>query len=168
MESEEILAYESILASSPCPDRKTIKDFRYKFFNGHPDHETSFPTLGGPSSELYDDESDLVVLRSPEQLDHLSAFVQDHFGYLFNHSSNTVVQDGRIGYASDVKISNFVAYLSTILAALLLVGAIAVLYKVRSPELKLGLIGLFTAIFAASVGILTNARRAEVFGATAA
>jgi hypothetical protein len=58
--------------------------------------------------------------------------------------------------------------LSTITAALLLVGAIAILYNVRSDNLKLGLIGLFTTIFAASVGLLTNSKRAEVFGATAA
>jgi hypothetical protein len=54
------------------------------------------------------------------------------------------------------------------LAALLLIGAIVVLYNIKTDDLKLGLIALFTIIFAASVGLLTNARRAEVFGATAA
>jgi hypothetical protein len=42
------------------------------------------------------------------------------------------------------------------------------LYNIKTDDLKLGLIALFTIIFAASVGLLTNARRAEVFGATAA
>lgn len=54
------------------------------------------------------------------------------------------------------------------LAALLLVGAIAVLYVVNSDKVKLGLIAIFTTIFAASVGLLTNAKRSEIFGATAA
>jgi hypothetical protein len=65
-------------------------------------------------------------------------------------------------------MARFIAWFSTALAALLLIGAILVLYKVQSPDLRLGLIALFTALFAASVGLLTNARRAELFGATAA
>jgi hypothetical protein len=170
--TEEALAYETILATSPSPDRKTLKAFRYKFHNGHPGGGESFPLLGGPSAELYDDEHDLLVLRTPDERDRLSAFVQDHFGYLFKADTGTQegfrTDDDRIGYASGHRISRFVAYLSTILAALLLVGAIAVLYTIKSEKLKLGLIGLFTAVFAASVGVLTNARRAEIFGATAA
>lgn len=62
----------------------------------------------------------------------------------------------------------FISYLSTILATLLLVGAILVLYKVNNNDLRLGLIALFTVIFAGSVGLLTNGSMAEVFGATAA
>ena len=73
-----------------------------------------------------------------------------------------------VGYASGRRIASFIAYLSTILAALLLFGAILVLYKVTSDDVKLGLIALFTTIFAASVGLLTNAKRSEVFAATAA
>lgn len=70
--------------------------------------------------------------------------------------------------SSGQDISSFISYLSTILAALMLIGAILVLYKIRSDDLKLGLLALFTTLFAASVGLLTNAKRAEVFGATAA
>ncbi|KAH6677930.1 hypothetical protein F5X68DRAFT_235001 [Plectosphaerella plurivora] len=73
-----------------------------------------------------------------------------------------------VGYASGKKIATFISWLSTILAALLLVGAVVALYITRSDNLKLGLIALFTTLFAASVGLLTNAKKAEVFGATAA
>jgi hypothetical protein len=73
-----------------------------------------------------------------------------------------------IAYASERAISSFIAWFSTFLAALLLIGAIVVLYKVRSPDWRLGLIATFTTLFAASVGLLTNARRAELFAATAA
>lgn len=73
-----------------------------------------------------------------------------------------------VAYASGDRIKSFVLYLSTILAALILIGAIVVLYKVKSPDTKLGLLGVFTVAFAACVGLLTNARRTEIFGATAA
>jgi len=50
----------------------------------------------------------------------------------------------------------------------LLFGAILVLHKVKTDDLKLGLIGLFTFLFAASTGLMTNAKRSEVFASTAA
>jgi hypothetical protein len=71
-------------------------------------------------------------------------------------------------YASDRAIGTFVAWFSTFLASLLLIGAVVVLYKVHSPDWRLGLIAAFTTLFAGSVGLLTNARRAELFAATAA
>lgn len=58
--------------------------------------------------------------------------------------------------------------LSTINAAALLLGAIASLYVIESEKMKLGVVALFTALFAANVGILTNARRTELLAATAA
>lgn len=73
-----------------------------------------------------------------------------------------------IGYVSGDKISAFISYLSIMFATLLLVGAILVLYKVSSNDVKLGLIAPFTIVFAGSLGLLTNASMAEVFGTTAA
>jgi hypothetical protein len=58
--------------------------------------------------------------------------------------------------------------ISTLLSALLLIGSIAALYFVTLPGTQLGLLGGFTGLFALSVAVLTNARRAEVFAATAA
>ncbi len=58
--------------------------------------------------------------------------------------------------------------ISTVLAAILLIGAIISLYWVKKPKARLGMIAGFTTLFALSVGLLTNAIRAEVFAATAA
>jgi hypothetical protein len=62
----------------------------------------------------------------------------------------------------------FISYLGTCLAVLMLITPIVVLYRIQQDDLKLGLIVLFTSLFAASVGVMTNAKRVEVFGATAA
>lgn len=51
---------------------------------------------------------------------------------------------------------------------MLLIGAIVVLYLVKDMSKRLGIVAAFTGGFAASLGLLTNARRAEIFGATAA
>lgn len=54
------------------------------------------------------------------------------------------------------------------MAAVLLFGAIYNLYYVKNEKGRLGLVGGYTVAFALCVGLLTNARRSEVFGACAA
>jgi hypothetical protein len=71
-------------------------------------------------------------------------------------------------YFPERRITLLVTLLSTLFAELLLVGGIAGLFVVVSQRWRLGLIVLFTALFAATVSLLTNARRVEVFAATAA
>ena len=51
---------------------------------------------------------------------------------------------------------------------MLLIGAIVALHCAASQNLRIALVGIFTAAFAGSVGLLTAASRAEVFAATAA
>jgi hypothetical protein len=55
-----------------------------------------------------------------------------------------------------------------ILATILLIGAVVGLYLVKRPVTRLVMISVFTVVFAASIGLLTNARRPEIFAATAA
>ena len=59
---------------------------------------------------------------------------------------------------------------SVILCGILLVGAMTCLSLLnnRSWKLRIGIVALFTVLFTAFVALLTNARRSEVFGATAA
>ncbi|TGJ81571.1 hypothetical protein E0Z10_g7193 [Xylaria hypoxylon] len=165
----EALIFESTLTHISPPDRKTLKAFRFNLFHGRPGQEGTFPILGGQSSNLYDDPDDLVALQVAEDSDRLTMFVKDNFGFLFQEEAPNGGSDlPDVGYASGRKIASFIAYLSTILAVLLLFGAILILYKVNSDDIKLGLISLFTLLFAASTGLLTNAKRSEVFASTAA
>ncbi|KAK0657804.1 hypothetical protein B0T16DRAFT_434242 [Cercophora newfieldiana] len=168
-EYREALIFESTLAQIKQPDRKTLKAFRFNFFHGRPGDPQAFPMMGGHSATVYDDDNDLVALHSDEQSDRLTVFVRDNFGFLFQEKAPAGGSSvPLVGYASGQRIANFIAYLSTIFAGLLLFGAILVLHKVKADGLKLGLIGLFTFLFAASTGLMTNAKRPEVFASTAA
>jgi uncharacterized PurR-regulated membrane protein YhhQ (DUF165 family) len=60
------------------------------------------------------------------------------------------------------------AILSSLLSAVLLFGSITSLYFVHNPYAVLGMLGSWTVLFAVSVGWLTNAKRDQVFAATAA
>jgi hypothetical protein len=73
-----------------------------------------------------------------------------------------------VAYIPERKIARAVNLFSMFITAVLLVGAIVNLYIVQSPNVRLGLIGGYTALFALSLGVLTNERRAELYGSTAA
>ncbi|KAH7348793.1 hypothetical protein BKA65DRAFT_383893, partial [Rhexocercosporidium sp. MPI-PUGE-AT-0058] len=70
--------------------------------------------------------------------------------------------EGRIQFAGNV--------ISTIFCAILLLGAMAVLSVLDRQrwKLRLGMVSLFTSLFAFMVDLLKNARRAEIFASTAA
>ena len=66
------------------------------------------------------------------------------------------------------KVKRSVNIMSMVLAAIILIITIVTLYLVTNNNVRLGLICAFTVAFSLSVHLLTNARRAELFAATAA
>lgn len=58
--------------------------------------------------------------------------------------------------------------ISIVGAVLILEVAIVALYVVTNNHIRLGLVALFTSLFAATLTVFSNARRAEMFAATAA
>ena len=62
------------------------------------------------------------------------------------------------------------SFITTVLSALLLFLSMYVLYHLFSDQagLTLGLDALFTCLFAATIALVTNARRAKIFGSCAA
>ncbi|KAG7284292.1 hypothetical protein NEMBOFW57_010661 [Staphylotrichum longicolle] len=98
--------------------------------------------------------------------DLLSQFLQDHWMFKRHLKTTKVTDDTE--HIKENHVAWVAAGVSTIIAAILLLGAIVTLRLLTEENTRLGLIALFTVLFAASVGILTNARRAEIFAATAA
>lgn len=76
----------------------------------------------------------------------------------------------RMYYFPEGRIQLLGTIISVLLSSLILIGAIVFLLLAsrRSIELQVGVIVIFTFLFAAVVGLLTNARRAEIFGSSAA
>jgi len=125
--------------------------------------------LVGHGRKLFANKKDLVALRTPEDQDRLSLFMQDRLGPLLakTHKDHPTHWHG-IQYFSEKTIRHLVSILSVLLSALLMIGAIVSLYFVERAGVKLGLVAAFTALFAGSVGLLTNARKSEIYAATAA
>lgn len=69
---------------------------------------------------------------------------------------------------SQSRISIVVDIINILLAAAFLFGAICNLFYVQRSQVKLGLIAGYTVAFAMAIGLVTNAKRAEIFAASAA
>ena len=66
------------------------------------------------------------------------------------------------------RVTLIVGIISVFASAALLVGAIVALYFIKPIGIRLGIVGVFTTLFASSIALLTHARRVEIYGATAA
>lgn len=110
-------------------------------------------------------EQDLIALRKATEEDALSMFLQDHWAFQKRQSADPI---DRTTLYKNSHIVRTVSTISMIIAAILLISAILSLHFVTSDKAKLGLVAMYTLLFALSVLLLTKARRAEVFAATAA
>ena len=78
--------------------------------------------------------------------------------------------ENKLYYFPEQRIQLLGTIISVLLSSIILIGAIVflLLASKRSVEVQVGVIVIFTFLFAAVVGLLTNARRAEIFGSSAA
>ena len=125
-----------------------------------------FRPFTGLGEKLLEDEHDFVALGVVEEQDRLTKIIQDVGGQWLPGSRTPASKE--VKYYSEDVVNKIVAGITIILAAILLEGAIVTLYFVTNAHLQLGLIALFMVLFAASIGLLSNAKRSEMFAATAA
>ncbi|KAL2693591.1 hypothetical protein Neosp_000151 [[Neocosmospora] mangrovei] len=119
----------------------------------------------GEAKNYLDDEGDLVSLGAPIETDMLFKMLRAYWP-----GKEEVSRDGihRISRFEERSITIAAALINIVIAIILLVGSITSLYFVSSPAAILGMISAFTIAFALSVGLMTNAKRAEIFAGSAA
>jgi uncharacterized membrane protein len=157
---DEALLLQSQIASLDRPSERLLGIIRDYFLKPE-------PIVYGPAHErVLENRDDLAALRPPLDTDCLSCFVRNYWpfrGQPFPDDAHGTTQ-----HFLESRVQFVVIIISTLFAAVLLIGAITSLYFVQKPGAKLGLLAVFTSLFAASVGGLTNAKRQEVFAASAA
>jgi hypothetical protein len=132
----------------------------YPDLSNDPSQKSHF--LAGLSANRLSNQGDLLSIRRPAEKDPLSRFLQDH--WIFHTTSISAKTE----YILEQHVNWVAAGVSTIVAAILLLGAILILHVLEDRRAQLGVIGMLTVLFAGSVALLTNARRSEVFASTAA
>jgi hypothetical protein len=144
----------------------------------------SYRVLSGQARFMFDSKQDLAALSPPADKDMLSRLLQDHWPFSVVSLSLIIlirfIRADRMGKGKSSDPADgtrqflerhviwAVSIISVIIAAILLVGAITSLYYVTQPKARLGMIAGFTVLFAISVGLLTSAKRGEIFASAAA
>ncbi|RDL30750.1 uncharacterized protein BP5553_10095 [Venustampulla echinocandica] len=161
-EYEKALLRRNRISSFGKPDHNSFLAFSKWFRTRVPLRDTGF--------HLLDDEDDLCCADAGEAPDRLSSLIQRHLGYYVRQNKQIPQSwgEGQLYYYPTERIAWIVAILSVLISTILLIVAIVVLYFVKPMGTRLGIVAAFTVMFTAFIGLLTNARRAEIFGSTAA
>ncbi|EJT79139.1 hypothetical protein GGTG_04228 [Gaeumannomyces tritici R3-111a-1] len=157
-EYHEALDLQHKISALSAPNKRVVGAYRAFLENT--------PCLGGPSGRFLD-APDLVAIKSPADHDPLSELLRRIWPVSTAGHSETDVEAGigRFQERSIVRAANIV---SIVLAMALLAGSIVGLSFYKDPYGRIGIVVGCTIVFALSLGIITNARRPEIFAATAA
>ena len=134
----------------------------------------SFP-LVGKDSTLWEcsKPSDLIAVRKRKAEDPLSTLFLSR-AYLWWHNcigyrmKKPVDEEALYFEYRDGKILRVANIVASILSSGILVASIVVLNYVQKTSVRLALVAVFTQVFSLFLILATNARKVEVFAATAA
>ena len=142
------------------PDQGTLLALSNWFRTIIPPRDSSVDLLG--------DEEDMVLLFVADY-SRLTLLVHKAFGYILrNRQHPNFSPQGPVFYFPSKPMAQIVSVMSIMLSVCRLVSAIATLYFSNGIGTKLGLLSVFTIVCAGTVGLLTNARNVEIYGAAAA
>ncbi|KAF5720915.1 microsomal epoxide hydrolase [Fusarium globosum] len=166
-EYHEALDLQSRISLLNSPDQRALEVARNELHGGplRRGGQKPNPILGGRGKDYLDETEDLVSLKASAAVDPLSKLLRAYWP-----GREELSRDGRrrISHFDERSITIAVALVNILLAMILLVGSISSLYYVKSPPAILGTICGFTILFSLSVGLITNAKRAEIFAGSAA
>ena len=138
---------------------------------------TSFPDyLLGKDSKIWEDESlahDLTTLNTQGSDDAFTEWIatnvvkpfHDLIGRHFKKPSNDF--EGMTSYEDRV-ITRLASLVATVISSVFPIVGVIILYFVTDLLAKIGIIAGLTAAFSLCLGLVTDARRGEIFAATAA
>jgi hypothetical protein len=165
--ADNALLQRSQIAHLQRPSTRTLAAARdyVRGSTSQSDEVPTMPIIEGSAKEYLDVDVDLVALNKSVEEDFLSRICHRYWPLRTKRQNDPF--DRTLLYKSS-HINQAVTSLGLLLAAVLLVGAIVHLYFVVNPAEKLGFVAMYTLLFLSSVALCTNARRVEVFAATAA
>ncbi|POS69131.1 hypothetical protein DHEL01_v212473 [Diaporthe helianthi] len=134
----------------------------------------AFPIFG-PDMDAWSHTEDLIALKPRSPQDPTSRWFTATIFPLYHGLIGQKVKDPEspelgdgLYNCNEAILSSRANIFTTVLASLLPVLSITVLYTIHADIIKLGLIVVFSACFSLALALTTNARRIEIFAATAA
>lgn len=119
---------------------------------------------------------DLAVLSTqPGETDVFTMWLANSFLARFHRSNGYQIirnrsKDEEAGFTeySDQKLKGFSEIVGTLLSSIIPITATITLYFVERMPIRLAMVAVYMVIFCGVLGVFTNARRVEIFAATAA
>ena len=180
----------------PCALREKLKEYNdllvqqafiSKHYRGPKDHDLDilktfltdprFPDyLLGKDSTIWEDKQlspDLITLNAEGSEDGFTEWIALHIvkpfhelvGRHFKKSSDDF--EGMTNYEDRV-ITRLASLVATVISSVFPIVGVIILYFVTDLLAKIGIIAALTALFSLSLALVTDARRGEIFAATAA
>ncbi|KAI0136336.1 hypothetical protein BJ170DRAFT_7181 [Xylariales sp. AK1849] len=164
-EYQKALVLQSQVANLSNPKQGVLDALRYRL--GVDDLKTGYrlPAVGGLAKHYLDDKNDLVAMKSTGSTDALSAWLRTIWPAKPDGSS---LGDQAIQRFKSRSVAIAASVIDTLVAAILLIGAIVSFYFITNPLAKLLALVGFMVVFAVTVTLMTQARPVEIFAATAA
>ncbi|KAF2641830.1 hypothetical protein P280DRAFT_468343 [Massarina eburnea CBS 473.64] len=169
------LLLQARICSLPEPDREDLHDLQ-KFLQMR---EMGPLALNGDDASIWGSVTtpdthrpDLVALRSRSSNDPFSGWITTKLVQYFAQCwcarfKKRSRLHGQIEFRDDL-ILRITMWITTLFASLLPVASIAVLYSVHSVSYRLWIIAAFNLLISICLGVLTSAKRAEIFAVSAA
>ncbi|KAL3419832.1 hypothetical protein PVAG01_08330 [Phlyctema vagabunda] len=126
-----------------------------------------------PNDKPIHHEEDLIALRARHNQDRFSTFVIEKLvirihNLIWHRFRQPADLESGIVFYNVKNLLRFTAIITTVIASLLPVLATCILYYLESMDAKLGVIAIFTFVFALCLTTFTNAKKGEIFTATTA
>ncbi|KIM92788.1 hypothetical protein OIDMADRAFT_139048 [Oidiodendron maius Zn] len=171
-EYNETLLQQAAISSFPKIEAYNL-DYLQKWLS-HPSCG-NFPLIGSDHTVWKDTPPrDLLALSICPSSDPftrwaINSFMPGYHRFIGHHfrKPHPGSQSEYIEYNSR-KIARAASLISTILAAVMLIAPVVILYEISSMRARLGIIAGFTVVFSLCMAGLTNAKRGDIFAATAA
>ena len=169
---DETLLRQAAISSFPKVEAYNL-DYLQKWLS-HPSCG-NFPLIG-PDHTIWKETPphDLLALRICPSSDPFSrwainSFMPRYHRFIGHHfrKPDPGSQSEYVEYNSR-KIARTASIISAILAAVILIAPVVILYEISSMRARLGIMAGFTVVFSLCMAGLTNARRSDIFAATAA
>ncbi|KAH8651868.1 hypothetical protein BGZ60DRAFT_569053 [Tricladium varicosporioides] len=173
-EYNDIVIQQSIISHLEDPNRhslRSLQDWLERLNMGNLALIGKDRDTWGASDEPLSHNMDLLAIRSDGGTDTFSKWFSQKFIHWFHHifwhrmKKADDVESGISSY-DHKNLQKLTSHITTIVASSLPILAIVVLYYVSAMNARLGLMALFTVVFAASLSFFTNTTRGGIFIAT--
>ncbi|KAK2010442.1 hypothetical protein LZ32DRAFT_588418 [Colletotrichum eremochloae] len=164
-EYQDALIRQNQVMRLPTPDERV-----FRVFTGWFQSEEPFIGDGSRLPNQQEHGQDFITLSpTSTDSDFLTRWLQSFVGrYSSIYKGTRHETTTQIKYYSAQHVSRLVTIITVVAASLVIEAAIVILFLMKNTTLRLVMIAVFTSIFAASLAVMTDGRRADIILATAA